>query len=89
MLKKLLIAAAGLLISAPVLADQGLGRYRHHAKHHHFKHHQHYRVVPPRVVFYPPAPAYYYAPPSRVYYAPPAPVFYAPSGISVRLNFPL
>ena len=87
MLKKLLIAAAGLLISAPVLADHGHGRYRHYAKHPH----GHYRpvVIPPRVVFYPPAPVYHYAPPPRVIYAPPAPVFYPPSGISIRLNFPL
>ena len=88
MLKKLLIAADGLLISAPVLADVWHGHYRHHARHYQPP----YRpviVVQPRVVYYPPAPAYYYAPPPRVYYAPPAPVFYPPSGISIRLNFPL
>jgi len=78
MLKKLLIAAAGLLISAPVLADGGHGRYRHYSNHQHYKHHYRHHQYRPVVVV-----------PPRVIYYPPAPVFYAPSGISVRLNFPL
>jgi hypothetical protein len=98
MLKKLAVLAAGLALSAPVLADHR--HQRHHYKHHH--NHYHHRpvvVVPPPRVIYAPAPVYHYAPPPRVYYAPPPPVYYAPppayygppvqSGISVRLHFPL
>jgi hypothetical protein len=86
MLKKLAVLAAGLALSAPVLADRG-GRHERHDgyRHHHYKHfHGHHQrarpivVVPPPRVYYAPAPAYHYAPPPRVYYAPPPPVYYAP-----------
>lgn len=95
MLKKLLIAAAAVLISAPAFADGG--RWQHRQQWKHWKHHPHARQV---VVV--PAPRVYYAPPPRVYYAPPpAPVYYAPpprvvypapvpqSSVSIRLHFPL
>lgn len=94
MLKKLLVVAAGLALSAPVLAD---GRdHRHHDYgHHHYRPHHHARpvvIMPPPRVYYAPAPRVVYAaPPARVYY-PPAPVYHAPvgpSGISIRLHFPL
>ena len=98
MFKKLILAAAGLMIAAPVLADGG---HRHQRPHHWKQHHFHSRpviVVPPRV-YYAPPPHVYYAPPPRVYYAPPAPVYYAPppvyrapvpqSGVSIRLHLPL
>jgi hypothetical protein len=102
MLKKLLIAAAAVLISAPALADGG--RWQHRQQWKHWKHHPHARqvvVVPAPRVYYAPPPRVYYAPPPRVYYAPPpAPVYYAPprvvypapvpqSGVSIRLHFPL
>ena len=88
MIKKLLMAAAGLLIAAPVLADGG-HRYDRHYKHHYkhyYKHHSHWKhrahrpvvVMPPPRVFYAPPPRVVYAPPPRVVYAPPAPVYYAP-----------
>ena len=82
MLKRVLIAAGGLALSAPVLADGWhQGYYRHHPRYY-----QPYRAVvvvrPP--VYYAPAPAYYYRAPAPTYY-PPLP----PSGISIRLNFPL
>jgi len=84
MLKKLILAAAGLAISAPVLADREWRHERHDGyRHHHYRHfngHYHPRrvvVVPPPRVYYAPAPVYY-APPPRVYYAPPPPVYYAP-----------
>jgi hypothetical protein len=102
MLKKLLIAAAGILVSLPALADGG--QWHHGRAWQHWKHHHHARpavvVVPaPRVFYAPPAPVYY-APPPRVVYAPPAPVYYAPpprvvypavpeSSVSIRLHFPL
>lgn len=97
MLKKLLVIAAGLALSAPVLAD---GRHNDHGRHfkqhgHHFKHHHHPRrvvVMPPPRVYYAPRPRVVYAPPpAPVYYAPP-PVYRAPvpsSGVSIRLHFPL
>ncbi|MGH8691885.1 MAG: hypothetical protein ACREUS_12755 [Burkholderiales bacterium] len=98
MLKKLILAAAGLAISAPVLADREWRHERHDGyRHHHYRHFgQHYYdprpvVVVPPPVYYAPAPLYY-APPPRVYYAPPPPVFYPPAphnGISIRLHFPL
>ena len=82
MLKKLLIAAAGLMISAPVLAEGW--HYGHHR--HYPRFYEPYRPVvvvrPP--VYYAPAPVYYYPAPAPVYY-PQAPA----SGISIRLNFPL
>jgi hypothetical protein len=98
MLKKLLVAAAAVLISAPALADRGHGNSRSH-----WKHNYHARPgvgVPAPRVYYAPPPRVYYAPAPRVYYAPPAPVYYAPpprvypapvpqSSISIRLHFPL
>jgi len=99
MFKKLILAAAGLMIAAPVLADGG---HRHQRPHHWKQHHFHSRpviVMPPPRVYYAPPPHVYYAPPPRVYYAPPAPVYYAPppvyrapvpqSGVSIRLHLPL
>ncbi|HET8747167.1 MAG TPA: hypothetical protein VFM98_16335 [Ramlibacter sp.] len=93
MLKKLILAAAGLMIAAPVLADNGHHRYdqRHRYQ---WKHHPRPVVVmpPPRVVYYAPRPRVVYAPPPRVVYAPAHPVYQAPapvSGISIRLHFPL
>jgi hypothetical protein len=91
MLKKLILVAAGLALSAPVLAD-----HKHHWKHHHhYKHHHHSRPVvvmpPPRIYYTPPPRVVYYAPPAPVYYAPP-PVYRAPvphGGVSIRLHFPL
>jgi hypothetical protein len=98
MLKKLAVLAAGLALSAPVLAD-GRNHDRHHGHHKHYWKHQHRPVVVVPRVAYTPAPVYYYAPPPRIYYAPPPRVYYAPppadygpplqSGISVRLHFPL
>jgi hypothetical protein len=100
MLKRLAVLAAGLALSAPVLADREWRHerdngYRYHDRHHSHGHYdRHYPrrfpiiIPPPRV--YVPAPIF--VPPARVY-APPAPVFYRPivphSGISVRLHFPL
>ena len=99
MLKKLLLIAAGLALSAPALAD---GRHhghhghdKHHWKHHHhkhhYKHHYHYHHHYARpVVVMPPAPVYY-APPAPVVYAP-APVYRSPEphgNVSIRLHFPL
>jgi hypothetical protein len=94
MLKKLILAVAGLLIAAPALADGGHRhgqhygqRYGHHRHHYHWKnHHRPVVVMPP--------PRVYYAPPPRVVYAPPRPVYRAPApvpsgGISIRLHFPL
>lgn len=94
MLKKLILAAAGLtaglMIAAPALADGG---HRHAPRHYHWKpHHRPLVVMPPPRVYYAPAPRVYYAPPPRVYYAPPRPIYHAPlpeSGISIRLHFPL
>jgi hypothetical protein len=92
MLKKLIVVAAGLIVSAPVFADHGhgYGHYKHHWKHHYYQ---------PRPVVVMPPPHMYYTPPPRVYYAPPAPVYYAPppvyqapvpqSGVSIRFHFPL
>ena len=96
MLKKLLVIAAGLALSVPVLAD---GRHKDHGRHftppgHHFKHHGHSRpvvIMPPPRVYYAPRPRVVYAPPAPVYYAP-APVYRAPipsSGVSIRLHLPL
>jgi hypothetical protein len=96
MLKKIVLAAAALMIAAPALADGG---HRHGHKHgykhghYHWKHHHRPVVVmPPPRVYYAPAPRVYYAPPPRVVYAPPRPVYHAPlpaSGVSIRLHFPL
>lgn len=102
MLKKLLIAAAGILISVPALADGGPwhhGRAWKHWKHDYYGYGRAVVVVPPPRVVY--APPVYYAPRPRVVYAPPAPVYYAPppavvypapipeSSVSIRLHFPL
>ena len=96
MFKKLLLAAAGLALSAPVFAGHG---YDKHYDKHYWKHHHRYYAPRPVVVM--PPPRVYYAPPPRVYYAPPAPVYYPPapvyqpapaypqSGVSIRFHFPL
>ena len=92
MLKKLILAAAGVLVAAPAFADHG---HRYQPRHYHWKHHHHRPVVvmPPPRAYYAPPPRVVYAPPPRVYYAPPPrPVYYPPvhdSGISIRLHFPL
>jgi hypothetical protein len=93
-MKKLLIAAAVLLISAPAFADRDHGHDKHHWKHHNSRHHYDHGprvVVVPRPVYVQPAPIYYSRPAPVYYYAPPAPVYYpAPaSGVSIRFNFPL
>lgn len=87
MLKKLILAAAALTISAPALADNG-----HRHKRHQWKH-QHRAVIvrPAPRVFYAPPPVYYYAPPAPVYYAPP-PVYYprpVEPSISIGVRLPL
>ena len=92
MLKKLLVIAAGLALSAPVLADHKHKHHRH--KHHHqHDHHRHYTPSYHRpVVVMPPPRVVYYAPPPRPVYHVPAPVYHAPapaSGVSIRLHFPL
>ena len=99
MLKKLVLAAAALMIAAPALADGGHRHGGHPGwKHqHHWKHHGHYArpvvVMPPPRVYYAPPPRVYYAPPPRVVYAPPQPVYHPaphPEGsVSIRLHFPL
>lgn len=89
MLKKVILVAAGLALSAPVLAHD---RHRGHHSHHHSHFGNHHRHARPVVVM--PPPRVYYAP-RPVYVAPPAPVYYSPppappsSGISIRLHFPL
>ncbi len=78
MLKKLLIAAAGIFVAVPALADPGdwhRGRGWGHWKHHYYG--RQVLVVPAPRVYYAPPPVYY-APPPRVVYAPPPPVYYAP-----------
>jgi hypothetical protein len=97
MLKKLILAAAGLALAAPVFAhDGGRGWDRGHGWGH-YRHPHFY----PRPVVVMPAPRVFYTPPAPVYYAPPpvvygpAPVYAAPvpvlppSGVSIRLHFPL
>ena len=90
MLKKLLLIAAGLALSAPVLADHKHNRGHHYGHHKHYKHYKHHHHRP--VVVMPP-PRVYYAPPPRPVYYVPAPVYRpAPvpsSGVSIRLHFPL
>lgn len=95
MLKKLILAAAGLALAAPAFAhDGGRDWNRGHGWGHHRHFHPRPVVVmpPPRVFYAPPAPVYY-APPPVVYH--PAPVYAAPvpvlppSGVSIRLHFPL
>jgi hypothetical protein len=83
MLKTLLIAAASLVISAPVLADHGHRQDRRYGGHAHYQRHHHRPavVLPPRVI-YRPAPVHY-TPPPRVILFPPL-----LHGISIRLNFP-
>ena len=90
MLKKLILAAAGLVIALPAFADGG-HRHKHYG---HYKHRPHYQWKHHhRPVVVMPPPRVYYAPPPRVVYAPPPrPVYHAPapsSGISIRLHFPL
>jgi hypothetical protein len=90
MLKKLILAAAGLALAAPVFAHDG-GHGWGHARNPHF--HPRAVVVHPRPVVVMPPPRVFYAPPPVVYrpapvYAAPVPVL-PPSGISIRLNFPL
>jgi len=90
MLKKILIAAAGLGISSAALADPP-----HWAPAYGWRAHHRYYVAP-RPVYVVPAPRIVYAPPPPVvypYYAAPvvvrpAPVYAAP-GVSVRFSFPL
>jgi hypothetical protein len=96
MLKKLILAAAGLALTAPAFAHDG---GRGHGWGHHF--HPRPVFVHPRPVVVMPPPRVFYAPPAPVYYAPPpvvyhpAPVYAAPvpvlppSGVSIRLHFPL
>lgn len=96
MLKKLIVAAAGLMIALPALADGGhRGERRHYQPHGHWKHAQrhygHARHHAPRRVVVVPPPRVVYAPP-RVVYAPPPVVHYPPApvgGVSIRLHFPL
>ena len=101
MLKKLILAAAGLALAAPAFAhDGGRGHgWSHFDRHPHFHPRPVVVMPPPRVFYAPPAPVYYA--PAPVYYAPPpvvyrpAPVYAAPvpvlppSGVSIRLHFPL
>ena len=78
MMKKLILAAAGLALSAPVLADQGLRNNRGHGYGHdrHVVVHKHHYVQhrPARVYH---APVYHYRPAPRPVYvvrhAPPPP----------------
>ena len=93
MFRKLLLAAAALALSAPVLADPHRKSFdsRHFDRGHHHGHRHHHYAPPRRVVVMPP-PRVYYAPPPRVVYAP-APVYHyypslPPSGISIRFNIP-
>ena len=98
MLKKLILAAAGLALTAPAFAHDG-GHGWGHYRQPHF--HPRAVVVHPRPVVVMPPPHVFYAPPAPVYYAPPpvvyrpAPVYAAPvsvlppSGVSIRLHFPL
>lgn len=83
-----LIAAMGLIFSAPAMADghghhggwghhdHGGWRHHDHGHHDHWERHDYYR--PPRVIVHSYAPAYYAPPPAPVYYAPVAPAYYAP-----------
>ncbi len=93
MLKKLLVIAAGLALSAPVLADHKHHRGHHYEHHKHYGHHKHYKHhYHARPVVVMPPPRVYYAPPPRPVYYAPAPVYRAPvpsSGVSIRLHFPL
>jgi hypothetical protein len=101
MLKKLILAAAALAVSAPVLADphrKQIERSRFD-RGHHYGHRPVVRHVHRPVVVMPP-PRVFYAPPPRVVYAPvyraapmyyPAPVYQSPApygGISIRFNIP-
>jgi hypothetical protein len=100
MFKKLVLAAAALAISAPVLADPHRKSFdrRHVDRGNHHGHRPVVRHAHRPVVVMPP-PRVYYAPPPRVVYAPmyrPAPVYVAPpvyhspafGGISIRFNIP-
>ena len=85
MLKKLLIAAAGVLIAVPALADPGRDHDRPwgHWKRHYYGYARPVVVVPPPRVVYAPAPPVVYEP--AVVYPAPMPQ----SGVSIRLHFPL
>lgn len=105
MLKKLILAAAGLALAAPVFAHDG---GRDWDRGHGWGHERHFRHFHPGPVFVRPRPVVV-MPPPRVFYAPPAPVVYAPppvvygpapvyapvpapvpsGGVSIRLHFPL
>ena len=101
MFKKLVLAAAALAISAPVLADPHRKSFdrSHFDRGNHYGHRNVVRHVHRPVVVMPP-PRVFYAPPPRVVYAPvyrPAPVYYpAPAyhspapygGISISFNIP-
>ena len=101
MFKKLVLAAAALAISAPVLADPHRKSFErsHVDRGNHYGHRPVVRHVHRPVVVMPP-PRVYYAPPPRLVYAPvyrpapvyyPAPVVHSPApygGISVRFNIP-
>ena len=100
MLKKLILAAAALMITAPVFAhdrDHHRGHGHDRFRHHPWQHQRHYYaparpvvVMPPPRVFYAPHAPVYYAPPPVVYR--PAPVYSAPvpqNSVSIRLHFPL
>jgi hypothetical protein len=101
MLKKLILAAAGLALAAPAFAhDGGRGHGWGHYRHPHFQPRPVVVMPAPRVFYAPPAPVYYapapvyYAPPPVVYrpapvYAPVYPAPLPPSGVSIRLHFPL
>jgi hypothetical protein len=92
MLKEILVLAAGLALSAPVLADRDHRHRGDHWKRHHYYHPRPVVIMPPPRVYYTPPPTVYYAPPpAPVYYAP-APVYRAPmphNGVSIRFHFPL
>ncbi|HZM35588.1 MAG TPA: hypothetical protein VFC18_13980 [Burkholderiales bacterium] len=88
MLKRLLLAAAALAVSAPALADRGhsnggwnkRGGHAHghgHIKKDVVRHHSYYQNFPQRHHYHGHAPVVV-MPPPRVYYAPPPRVYYAP-----------
>jgi len=80
MFKKLILAAAALAISAPVLADPHRKSFeRRHADRGQHQGHRHVARLAHRPVVVMPPPRVYYAPPPRVYYAPPPRVIYAPA----------
>ena len=83
MMKKLILAAAGLALSAPVLADQGHRNNRGHGyghDRHVVVHKHHYVQHSPAPVYH--APVYHYRPAPRPVYvvrhAPPPPAVVVP-----------